>query len=91
MLLVLLLVSGSVSMVFIHKRNLRHVMKVCHHNSLLIYGSLRTPTLDRFARVTHVSTLLSLVSCMTLAVSGYLVFTNKTQGNILNNFPEVRH
>ena len=64
--------------------------KVCHHNSLLIYGSLRTPTLDRFARVTHVSTLLSLVSCMTLAVSGYLVFTNKTQGNILNNFPEVR-
>jgi len=63
---------------------------VCHHNSLLIYGSLRTPTLDRFARVTHVSTLLSLVSCMTLAVSGYLVFTNKTQGNILNNFPEVR-
>ncbi|OBZ68351.1 Vacuolar amino acid transporter 2 [Grifola frondosa] len=23
---------------------------VCHHNSLLIYGSLRTPTLDRFAK-----------------------------------------
>ncbi|KAF5355086.1 hypothetical protein D9756_005283 [Leucocoprinus leucothites] len=61
---------------------------VCHHNSLLIYGSLRTPTLDRFAKVTHVSTFLSLISCMTLAVSAYLVFTDKTQGNILNNFPE---
>ncbi|KAJ3989089.1 amino acid transporter [Lentinula detonsa] len=60
---------------------------VCHHNSLLIYGSLRTPTLDRFAQVTHVSTLISLVSCCTLAVSGYVVFTDKTQGNILNNFP----
>ncbi|TFK44705.1 amino acid transporter [Crucibulum laeve] len=60
---------------------------VCHHNSLLIYGSLRTPTLDRFAKVTHVSTLLSLVSCMTLAISAYIVFTDKTQGNILNNFP----
>ncbi|RDB16965.1 Vacuolar amino acid transporter 2 [Hypsizygus marmoreus] len=59
---------------------------VCHHNSLLIYGSLRTPTLDRFAKVTHVSTLLSLVCCATLAISAYLVFTDKTQGNILNNF-----
>lgn len=63
---------------------------VCHHNSLLIYGSLRTPTLDRFSAVTHVSTALSLVACCTLAVSAYLVFTDKTQGNILNNFAPVR-
>ncbi|KAF8629657.1 hypothetical protein AX17_005596 [Amanita inopinata Kibby_2008] len=60
---------------------------VCHHNSLLIYGSLRTPTLDRFAKVTHISTFFSLVSCMTLAISAYMVFTDRTQGNILNNFP----
>ncbi|KAH9832215.1 amino acid transporter [Rhodofomes roseus] len=59
---------------------------VCHHNSLLIYGSLRTPTLDRFARVTHISTAVSLVSCCTLAISAYVVFTDRTQGNILNNF-----
>ncbi|KLO19479.1 amino acid transporter [Schizopora paradoxa] len=59
---------------------------VCHHNSLLIYGSLRTPTLDRFAKVTHISTAISLVACCTLAISAFLVFTNKTQGNILNNF-----
>lgn len=63
---------------------------VCHHNSLLIYGSLRTPTLDRFAKVTHISTAMSLVACCTLAISAYLVFTNKTQGNILNNFAGVR-
>ncbi|KAG8802448.1 hypothetical protein FRC16_009637 [Serendipita sp. 398] len=60
---------------------------VCHHNSLLIYGSLNTPTLDRFAAVTHISTFLSLLACCTLAISGFLVFTDKTQGNILNNFP----
>ncbi|KIY50361.1 AAAP amino acid permease [Fistulina hepatica ATCC 64428] len=60
---------------------------VCHHNSLLIYGSLRKPTLDRFARVTHISTLVSLVACCTLAIPAYLVFTDETQGNILNNFP----
>lgn len=62
---------------------------VCHHNSLLIYGSLRTPTLDRFATVTHVSTAVSLVACSVMAISGYLVFTDKTQGNILNNFSLV--
>lgn len=59
---------------------------VCHHNSLLIYGSLRTPTLDRFALVTHISTIISLVCCCTLAISAYIQFTDKTQGNILNNF-----
>ena len=62
---------------------------VCHHNSLLIYGSLKTPTLDRFATVTHVSTALSFVACTTMAVSGYVVFTDRTQGNILNNFSAV--
>ncbi|KAJ7647323.1 amino acid transporter [Roridomyces roridus] len=59
---------------------------VCHHNSLLIYGSLKTPTLDRFALVTHISTLISVVACCTLALSAYVVFTDKTEGNILNNF-----
>ncbi|KAG9316352.1 amino acid transporter [Chiua virens] len=59
---------------------------VCHHNSLLIYGSLRTPTLDRFTRVTHISTAISLVACSVLAISAFWVFTDKTRGNILNNF-----
>ncbi|GAA6054147.1 hypothetical protein JCM3770_003219 [Rhodotorula araucariae] len=61
---------------------------VCHHNSLLIYGSLRTPTLDRFAHVTHVSTTLSVIACLCMSTSGFLVFTDRTQGNILNNFSE---
>ncbi|KAG8936851.1 hypothetical protein FRC02_010713 [Tulasnella sp. 418] len=61
---------------------------VCHHNSLLIYGSLRTPTLDRFTKVTHVSTAISLVACLIMSISAYVVFTDKTQGNILNNFSQ---
>lgn len=60
---------------------------VCHHNSLLIYGSLRTPTMDRFARVTHYSTGISMVACLAMALGGYLVFGDQTQGNVLNNFP----
>ncbi|KAK6358825.1 hypothetical protein TWF696_000006 [Orbilia brochopaga] len=60
---------------------------VCHHNSLLIYGSLRKPTLDRFARVTHYSTGISMVACLAMALSGFLTFGDKTMGNVLNNFP----
>jgi sodium-coupled neutral amino acid transporter 11 len=60
---------------------------VCHHNSLLIYGSLRTPTLDRFSRVTHWSTSISMLACLLMALSGFLTFGSKTQGNVLNNFP----
>ncbi|POS86750.1 hypothetical protein EPUL_001713 [Erysiphe pulchra] len=60
---------------------------VCHHNSLLIYDSLKTPTLDRFATVTHYSTGVSMLACLLLALSGYLTFGSLTQGNVLNNFP----
>jgi sodium-coupled neutral amino acid transporter 11 len=60
---------------------------VCHHNSLLIYGSLKTPTLDRFARVTHYSTTISMFACLLMALSGFLTFGSLTQGNVLNNFP----
>ena len=57
------------------------------HNSLLIYGSLRKPTMDRFARVTHYSTSISMVACLAMALAGFVTFGDKTQGNVLNNFP----
>ncbi|KAI7908149.1 AAAP amino acid permease [Cokeromyces recurvatus] len=60
---------------------------VCHHNSFLIFGSLKQPSLNRFAVVTHWSMGIAFLTCLALAVSGYLVFTDKTAGNILNNFP----
>ncbi|AEO71656.1 c14a382b-c376-4c72-a747-0d9198abe16f [Thermothielavioides terrestris] len=60
---------------------------VCHHNSLLIYGSLEKPTIDRFAKVTHYSTGISMAACLLMALAGFLTFGDKTQGNVLNNFP----
>ena len=57
------------------------------HNSLLIYGSLKKPTMDRFARVTHYSTAISMVACLAMALAGFLIFGDKTLGNVLNNFP----
>ncbi|BFZ61787.1 hypothetical protein YB2330_002863 [Saitoella coloradoensis] len=60
---------------------------VCHHNSLLIYGSLKKPTLNRFTTVTHWSMGISLGACLIMALAGYLNFKDKTVGNILVNFP----
>ncbi|KAF9346784.1 hypothetical protein BGX26_001701 [Mortierella sp. AD094] len=60
---------------------------VCHHNSFLIFGSLQKPTLNRVKIVTHMSMAVSLFACLVLALSGYISFSDKTQGNILNNFP----
>ncbi|KAG8528004.1 uncharacterized protein KY384_006920 [Bacidia gigantensis] len=57
------------------------------HNSLLIYGSLKTPTLDRFSQVTHYSAFVSLVACLIVALAGFFSFGDKTMGNVLNNFP----
>lgn len=57
------------------------------HNSLLIYGSLKKPTMDRFAKVTHFSTIVSLCMCLAMGLAGFLSFGSKTQGNVLNNFP----
>ncbi|KAL7784533.1 transmembrane amino acid transporter domain-containing protein [Trichoderma ceciliae] len=59
---------------------------VCHHNSLLIYGSLKTPTIDNFSRVTHYSTSVSMLACLIMALGGFLTFGDKTMGNVLNNF-----
>ncbi|KAE8540974.1 hypothetical protein D1P53_002327 [Cryptococcus gattii VGV] len=52
----------------------------------VISFAINIPTLDRFNMVTHISTGISLIACLLVAVCGYVVFTNKTEGNILNNF-----
>jgi sodium-coupled neutral amino acid transporter 11 len=53
----------------------------------LIYGSLKTPTIDNFSRVTHYSTGISMLACLMMALAGFLTFGDKTLGNVLNNFP----
>jgi sodium-coupled neutral amino acid transporter 11 len=60
---------------------------VCHHNSLLIYGSLKEPSIDRFGKVTHYSTAIAAVAAIAMSLAGYWSFTDKTLGNVLNNFP----
>ncbi|KAJ1718541.1 hypothetical protein LPJ61_006576 [Coemansia biformis] len=61
---------------------------VCHHNSFMIYGSLRKPTLNRYFEVIHISTVVSTIVSLVIAVAGYVCFRDKTRGNVLNNFPQ---
>ncbi|CAO1628259.1 unnamed protein product [Parajaminaea phylloscopi] len=61
---------------------------VCHHNSLLIYASLKEPSMDKFGKVTHYSTGIACACLTAMSVAGYWTFEEKTLGNVLNNFPE---
>lgn len=60
---------------------------VCHHNTSFIFFSIRNRSLQKFARLTHISTSISMVFCMIMGYSGFSIFRDKTKGNILNNFP----
>ncbi|SPC63966.1 related to amino acid vacuolar transport protein AVT2 [Ustilago sp. UG-2017b] len=61
---------------------------VCHHNSLLIYGSLKEPSMNKFGQVTHYSTVIAAAATITMSVAGYWSFEEKTLSNVLNNFPD---
>ena len=60
---------------------------VCHHNTFLLFDSLKDRTLNRFRRVVFISVAFSVAMSVWLGVAGYVAFYDKTDANILNNFP----
>ncbi|CAN3356444.1 vacuolar amino acid transporter 2 [Diutina catenulata] len=59
---------------------------VCHHNTIYIYNSLRNATIKKFAKITHLACVVSMVFCGLMAINGLVTFGDKTKGNVLNNF-----
>ncbi|XP_037377743.1 putative sodium-coupled neutral amino acid transporter 11 [Talpa occidentalis] len=59
---------------------------ICHHNCFLIYGSLEEPTITKWSRIIHVSTLASVFISVVFATCGYLTFTGFTQGDLFENY-----
>ncbi|CAM9383720.1 unnamed protein product, partial [Ectocarpus fasciculatus] len=59
---------------------------VMHHNSFIIYKSLKNPTLRNWTRVTQYSAFIALVFALTLGLGGYLIFNTEIEGDVLNNF-----
>lgn len=61
---------------------------VCQHSAFIIAGSLERPTQQRWSAVTFRGLWLCACLATLCGVSGYLGYTESTQGNILNNFPK---
>eukprot|EP01083_Nonionella_stella_P014511 40731_1 len=59
---------------------------VCHHNSFVIYKSLRNATQKRWDVTTHSSMIISVFWSMWLAIAGFFCFQTDTEGDVLNNF-----
>ena len=59
----------------------------CQHSSFIVAYSLEDKTRRRWRRVTNQSVGLSAVLCAVLGICGYLGFLERTQGDVLNNFP----
>ena len=61
----------------------------CQHSSLIIAGSLKDPTKERWGSVSSWALTCCVVLALVQGSFGFLGFTNRTQGNILNNFPTI--
>lgn len=59
---------------------------VCHHNTYLIYDSLKQRSHTRFTTVSHTSVSISFVFCLVLGLAGFITFMGETQGDLLNNY-----
>ncbi|XP_041700320.1 putative sodium-coupled neutral amino acid transporter 11 isoform X1 [Coregonus clupeaformis] len=59
---------------------------ICHHNSFMIYGSLKEQSLSNWSCVTHMSVGSAMIVSILFAVTGYATFTGYTQGDIFENY-----
>ena len=64
---------------------------VCHHNTYLIYGSLRQRSLTRFSIVSHISVSASFVFCIVLGLAGFLTVLGETRGEKEKHLSITRH
>jgi len=60
---------------------------MCHHNTFMIYGSMRNTSQEKWQKVTHISIGSALVVSLVFGLVGYATFTGYVQG-ILNKNEE---
>jgi solute carrier family 38 (sodium-coupled neutral amino acid transporter), member 11 len=59
---------------------------VCHHNSFIVFNSLKEPTVGNWAKTANWSVTISVVASCVLALFGYFQFRELTDDNLLNNY-----
>ncbi|XP_018318699.1 putative sodium-coupled neutral amino acid transporter 11 isoform X2 [Agrilus planipennis] len=59
---------------------------MCHHNTFLIYGSIKEASEEKWKIVTHASIFTSFLVTILFGIAGYATFTTSTQGDLLENY-----
>lgn len=59
---------------------------MCHHNTFLMYQSIKDATQERWDAVTHISLSVSLLVSFLFGIAGYATFTAFSQGDLLENY-----
>lgn len=58
----------------------------CMHNVFPMYRALKNTSIKRYSKVIHSSVVITSLFYVSVALAGYITFTNMSQGNLLNNF-----
>jgi solute carrier family 38 (sodium-coupled neutral amino acid transporter), member 11 len=58
---------------------------MCHHNTFLVYQSMRNASLERWERVTHISVGFAWGIAALFGISGYATFRALSQGELKEN------
>lgn len=59
---------------------------MCHHNTFLVYQSMRNASLEQWEKVTHISVSFALGIALLFGVAGYATFKALSQGDLLENY-----
>ncbi|TDG51746.1 hypothetical protein AWZ03_001806 [Drosophila navojoa] len=59
---------------------------MCHHNTFLVYQSMREATLERWEKVTHISIGFAWTVAALFGIAGYSTFRALSQGDLLENY-----
>ncbi|XP_063698102.1 putative sodium-coupled neutral amino acid transporter 11 [Culicoides brevitarsis] len=59
---------------------------MCHHNTFLVYQSMRNASLELWQHVTHISVGFALIISALFGLAGYATFRALSQGDLLENY-----
>ncbi|KAI8128432.1 hypothetical protein FF38_10022 [Lucilia cuprina] len=59
---------------------------MCHHNTFLVYQSMRNATMERWEKVTHISIGFAWTVAALFGIAGYSTFRALSQGDLLENY-----
>ncbi|XP_055619866.1 putative sodium-coupled neutral amino acid transporter 11 [Toxorhynchites rutilus septentrionalis] len=59
---------------------------MCHHNTFLVYQSMKSATLERWEKVTHLSVGFAWLVAALFGIAGYSTFRALSQGDLLENY-----